>query len=754
MKSCIFSCQSVALITTLLSLASVDREFGSVNAFTPITITKGSSSTLSFTRNTPNRATPCFIAQRSSKSLTLAKTDDDDDDASLFFVVDEVAEGEEDEEEENEEEENDEEEKLDIDSLVNEVVSSSNLSDPVNGVVNDDVIDETLEGEEEEEEDEETLLDKEMMNRAIQMAQSSGGERGSHSPFPKPIVGAVLATNTGKVLSSGRSNYEEDAVEAVIRKAGIKATPLSEWCVSWPSDPDLRSDLRNSTLYITLEPSSRRKGMSFPPITQLIQMSGISRCVIGCSDPIPEYSSEGASALHSAGLDVKMGVAKEECERLIDGYSKLANTKLQKMARKHYQFFGRPLGFLHCSVVDSDDVQAFANNGNAFAKNFGGQSLSFRDFGSYELAPPPDSIWANNDNDSDNDDTFTEKDDFFNLEFDDEDEQENLGNNPMMPWYEQVDAVVATFPREGNGPIGDQSIMARLNGLKWLATSGNMLPANVERILVMDATDLCDLPLSNDDPNLPPGVDVESFWKGDGRKKSRILLRSGDNAQAIAAANAAAEAAGKAAEAAQCAKEAIESGEAELAAEAAIRCQQAALAATTLLQKEMQISQDLKQKLISLGAKVEVMRGKEPVDVMNHLGKTNGYTSVVWRAGCWGQRGVRAIVAGAFQWISAHLAVDAVGGKFWQLMLAERAIQGACGSESRVKVLAEQEDISLEYCDEEDADCELTVNGKPIRHIRLDCRVLVENPERKRNYILTKTAPVKDKLADAAPWFL
>ena len=314
--------------------------------------------------------------------------------------------------------------------------------------------------------------------------------------------------------------------------------------------------------------------------------------------------------------------------------------------------------------------------------------------------------------------------------------------------------MVATFPREGNGPADDQSTMARLNGLKWLATNGNMLPANVERILVMDATDLRDLPLSNDDPNLPPGVDVEAFWKAEGRKPSRILLRSGDNAQAIAAANAASEAAAEASKAAQLAKDAIESGEAEMAAEAAIKCQQAALSATTILQKEMQISQDLKQRLFDMGAKVEVMRGKEPIDVMNHLGKKNGYTSVVWRAGCWGTRGVEAIIAGAFQWVSAHLAVDAAGGKFWQLMLAERAIQGACGSESRVKVLAEQDDINLEYCDEEDADCELTVNGKPIRHIRLDCRVLVDDPDRKHEYIITKTAPVKDKLAETAPWFI
>lgn len=323
----------------------------------------------------------------------------------------------------------------------------------------------------------------------------------------------------------------------------------------------------------------------------------------------------------------------------------------------------------------------------------------------------------------------------------------------MMPWYEQMDAVVATFPRAGNGPQDDQSIMARLNGLKWLATNGNILPANVERILVMDATDLKDLPLSNDDPNLPPGVDVEAFWKAEDRKPCRVLLRSGDNAQAIAAANAAAAAAEEAAKAAEIARIALETGEAENAAEAALKCQEAALVATKVLQKEMQTSQDLRQRLINLGVKVEVIKGREPIHVMDHLGKRNGYNAVVWRAGCWGQRGVQAIMAGAFQWVSAHLAVDAVGGKFWQLMLAERAIQAACGQENKVKVLAEQEDFSLEYCDEENGDCELTINGRPIRHIRLDCRVLVIDENRPHEYILTKTAPVQEKLTTEAPWF-
>lgn len=365
------------------------------------------------------------------------------------------------------------------------------------------------------------------------------------------------------------------------------------------------------------------------------------------------------------------------------------------------------------------------------------------------MAPPPETIWAADTLKQEEDEDFVEVDNFF----EDDDDNDQPRSNPMMPWYEQMDAVVATFPREGRGPEGDQSIMARLNGLKWLATNGNTLPANVERILVLDANDLKDLPVSNDDPNLPPGVDVEAFWKSEGRKSSRILLRSGDNAQAIISADAAAEAAKQAAAAAETARFAIEAHEAEKAAEAALQCQELALAATRALQEQMQTTQKLKQRLISLGTKVEVINGRKPIHVMNYLGKRNGYKTVVWRAGCWGTRGVEAIMTGAFQWVSAHLAVDAVGGKFWQLMLAERAIQAACGAENKVKVLAEQEDFSLEYCDDENGDCELSINGKPIRHIRLDSRVLVIDENRPHEYVLTKTAPVQEKLTTEAPWF-
>jgi len=193
-----------------------------------------------------------------------------------------------------------------------------------------------------------------------------------------------------------------------------------------------------------------------------------------------------------------------------------------------------------------------------------------------------------------------------------------------------------------------------------------------------------------------------------------------------------------------------------MAAEAALECQKAAMASNEFIQKEIQKTQDLKQRLIKLGVKVEVLKGSKPIDVMDHLGKRSGYHSVVWRAGCWGGRGVAAIQDGAFQRVSAHLAVDAIGGKFWQLMLAERALQSACGAEREIKVFAEADDINLEYCDRDDADkdCNLLFDGKPVRHVRLDARVAVIDEIKRQEVRFVKTVPIKKFREEEAPWFM
>jgi pyrimidine deaminase RibD-like protein len=572
------------------------------------------------------------------------------------------------------------------------------------------------------------------------------------------------------VVGRGRSDYRTEAVRACLQDAGLSVTPLQEWIVD---APEAVMALGPCTLYTTLEPSTRRRGTALPPITHLIRAAApmVRRVVLGCPSPVPEKAYCGAQFLHQAGLEVRLMQAgtpmRTACQALITDFTASANGKLQRMARKHFQLFGRPLGFLHCSVIHSDNVEAFRRHGNAFGTTFGPSTLSYRNFGAYELAPPPDVIWATEEDErsldipsmetDDDDDGDDDDADFVTVNFEDYPETTTPRVSPMMPWYDQVDAVVATFPRSGNGPPNDDSVRARLAGLVWLATYGQELPAGVERILVLDATELPDLPLTNDDPNLPPDVDIEAFWTGRDRKATRVLLRRGVHEAARAAAQAASRAAHSAAAAAQSARQALESGQAADYAAAAQECARTATAAQVYLQEELERTQVLRVKLESLGVVVENLEGGEPVDVMQHLGERNGLYSVVWRAGCWGDRGVRAILAGAFQWVSAHLAVPADGGRFWQLMMAENAVQAACGPQSKVKVFADQDDISMEYCDNvgDDEDCVLSVEGKPIRHVRLDCRVALVDAERPREFDIAKTQKISRKvLVEQAPWFL
>ena len=125
-------------------------------------------------------------------------------------------------------------------------------------------------------------------------------------------------------------------------------------------------------------------------------------------------------------------VLPEACEELVEEYSEMANRKLHRMARKHFQRFKRPLGFLHCSVVDTNNLEAFARAGNAFGKSFGGKELSFRNLGAYDIAPPPETIWADEVSTGNDEEFITE--DILSLDIEEESSQESLAGSPMMPW--------------------------------------------------------------------------------------------------------------------------------------------------------------------------------------------------------------------------------------------------------------------------------------------------------------------------------
>eukprot|EP00588_Corethron_pennatum_P012762 CAMPEP_0194269342 /NCGR_PEP_ID=MMETSP0169-20130528/3526_1 /TAXON_ID=218684 /ORGANISM="Corethron pennatum, Strain L29A3" /LENGTH=731 /DNA_ID=CAMNT_0039010963 /DNA_START=26 /DNA_END=2221 /DNA_ORIENTATION=- len=603
------------------------------------------------------------------------------------------------------------------------------------------------------------LRDDAHMRRALDLASATADT--PNAPwFPGAPTGAVLVhTPSGDILGTGISGcrLDENAVRAALEDAGVRCDPLREWAVGF--SPKLRRRISESTLYLTSEPGDRRRGSAVPSVANLIVAAGIPTVIIGTEDPVSYDANRGAAVLHAAGIDVSVGqTCDSECRALLEPFTRRTRGKLRSQARAHFRETGRPLGILHCSVIDSNDASAYARNGNVFGKTFGGALLNERNFGAYELAPPPQKIWMQEEGDN----LDNELEDLsweYNGETDYENEEDSLDNavteNPMLPWYEQVDAVVATFPRVENTPADDCSISFRLESLRWFCSQGASLSVALNRIFVLDASDLIHIPMSNDDPRWDPNLDVEKFWRAEGTK---VIIRRGRNLTASAAAAAAAAAASAAAIAAERALAAVETGDAEVAAEDALAALEAAMEAARQVREEAEHIQSLKQRLVDMGVTVETIQESKPIDVMNFIGKRWGFEVAVWRAGCWGKVGVESIVNGAFQWISAHLSVDADGGRFWQLILAEQCVQAACGSKSEIQVVAEQDDLNLQYCDGGDEDCELMVDDKFVRHVRIDCRIALVD-EKRTGKIMSYTMEPMPKSFEKhqtleGPWFL
>ena len=95
-----------------------------------------------------------------------------------------------------------------------------------------------------------------------------------------------------------------------------------------------------------MEPSPNARGEALPPITKLIEQAGIPNVVIGCPSPVPEHAYTGASALHAAGVSVRVlqdtDPLRQECAGIIPLYSELVNTKVWEPARNILEFFLEP----------------------------------------------------------------------------------------------------------------------------------------------------------------------------------------------------------------------------------------------------------------------------------------------------------------------------------------------------------------------------------------------------------------------------
>jgi len=125
--------------------------------------------------------------------------------------------------------------------------------------------------------------------------------KGEGRTSPNPCVGAVIVKN-GRVLSKG---YHKSAGSPHAEVNAIRKVTES---------------LVGTTIYVTLEPCNHTG--KTPPCTQTIIENGISRVVIGVTDPNPLVDGSGISFLKKHGVEVVTGILRDECFEIIRPFVK------------------------------------------------------------------------------------------------------------------------------------------------------------------------------------------------------------------------------------------------------------------------------------------------------------------------------------------------------------------------------------------------------------------------------------------------
>ncbi|MBS4931965.1 MAG: bifunctional diaminohydroxyphosphoribosylaminopyrimidine deaminase/5-amino-6-(5-phosphoribosylamino)uracil reductase RibD [Clostridiales bacterium] len=112
---------------------------------------------------------------------------------------------------------------------------------------------------------------------------------------PNPLVGAVLVKEN-QIIGEG---YHKKFGGLHAEREAFQNT---------------KESANGATLYVTLEPCCHYG--KTPPCTDVIIESGVSKVVIGCSDPNPKVAGKGIEQLKKHGIQVQVGVLRKECEEL------------------------------------------------------------------------------------------------------------------------------------------------------------------------------------------------------------------------------------------------------------------------------------------------------------------------------------------------------------------------------------------------------------------------------------------------------
>lgn len=139
-----------------------------------------------------------------------------------------------------------------------------------------------------------SATDHRHMAQALRLA-----ERGLFTTQPNPRVGCVIAHGE-EVVGSGwhRRAGGPHAEVFALREAGERA--------------------RGATAYVTLEPCAHQ-GRT-PPCADALVEAGIARVVVAAVDPFPRVAGRGCDRLRAAGVEVDMGLLREEARELNCGF--------------------------------------------------------------------------------------------------------------------------------------------------------------------------------------------------------------------------------------------------------------------------------------------------------------------------------------------------------------------------------------------------------------------------------------------------
>lgn len=139
-------------------------------------------------------------------------------------------------------------------------------------------------------------LDNQMMSRAIQLAR-----KGFYTTRPNPSVGCVIVKDNQIVGEGYHQKAGEPHAEVhALRMAGELA--------------------RGATAYVTLEPCSHY-GRTPPCALALINI-GVKRVVVAVEDPNPQVGGLGIQMLRDAGIQVDVGLHRDEAYALNLGFMK------------------------------------------------------------------------------------------------------------------------------------------------------------------------------------------------------------------------------------------------------------------------------------------------------------------------------------------------------------------------------------------------------------------------------------------------